>query len=171
MAILPGERAGKICTVTAGSVSVDAALRARPGDALAPPVLPNPGPSAVYHAVREDRDGGVLRIFCEVRATHPDDLAAAVGGLLRALSAHAACAEAALEARAVRLCEPLVPDALLVGGLARDLRRRRSPGVAVSFGPSWTSVSGAAVCIGARGREREIERLLRESPTWQPVRL
>ena len=160
-----------VWTLAAGSVSVDATLRARPGDALAPPVFPDPGPSAISHAIREDWEGGVLRISCEARATRPDDLAAAVDGLLRALSAHAACAEAVLEVRAVRLCEPLVPDALLVGGLARDLRRRRSPGVAVSFGPSWTPVPGAAVCIGARGREREIERLLRESPAWRPVPL
>ncbi|MDP9455524.1 MAG: hypothetical protein CYG60_01200 [Actinobacteria bacterium] len=118
-----------------------------------------------------DGDDEAYRLSCEVRAVCPGDLAAAVDGLLRAVSAHAALAGAVLETRVVRLREPLVPDALLVGRLARDLRRRSS-GLGVCFGPSWNPPpAGAAVCVGARGREREIERLLREHPAWQPVPL
>jgi len=91
-----------------------------------------------------------------------------VDELLRAISDHAALAGAVLETRVVRLCEPRVPDALLVGRLARDLR---SAGLGVSFGPSWTPAPEAAVCVGASGLEREIERFFREHPVWQPVPL
>lgn len=171
MALLPGERAGKICTVSAGSVSVEASFRGRRGEDLPPPILPDPGPDARYHEIRQDGEGGAHRLLCEAQATRPAALAAAVDGLLRALSAHAGLVEAVFETRVVRLGETLVPDALLVGRLARDLRRR-SPGLGVSFGPSWTPApQGAEVCVGARGREREIERFLRESPAWQPVPL
>lgn len=99
----------------------------------------------------------------------PGDLAAAVDGLLRALSTHAALSQAVLEARVVRLREPLVPDAVLLGTLARDLSR--ISGLGVSFGPSWHPAPEASVCVGAFGLEREIEHLLREHPAWQLVGL
>ena len=168
--MLPEEPAGRICTALAGAVSLEAALSARPGRDLPAPILPDPGPGVRYRAIREDRDGGAqLRLSCEVRAVRPADLAAAVDGLLRALSAHAGLVEAVLETRLVRLRERVVPDALLVGRLARALR---SSGLRVSFGPSWEPAPAeAAVCVGARGREREIELLLREHPAWQPVPL
>ena len=163
MALLPGERAGKICTICAGSVSVEATLRARPGENLPPPTLPDPN-AARYHALREDRDGGAYGLFCEVRALRRGDMAVAVDKLLRAISAHAALAGAVLESRVVRLGEPVVPDALLMGRLARDLR---SAGLGVSFGPSWEPAPEAAIRVGASGREREIRRFFRESPAWQ----
>ena len=146
---------------------MEAVLSGRPGDPLPPPILPDPGPDVRLHALREDGDGEAHHLSCEVRAVRPGDLAAAVDGLLRALSAHAALVQAVLETRVVRLREPLLPDAVLVGRLARDLRR--SSGLGVSFGPSWHPAPDAAVCVGARGREREIEHFLREHPAWQPV--
>lgn len=166
MALLPGERAGKVCTVSVGAISVEATLYVRPGENLPPPILPDPSPGVRYHAIRRNGDRGAHRLYCEMRAVSEAVLAAAVDDLLRALSAHAALAGAVLETRVVRLCEPLVPDALLVGGIARALR---SAGLGVSFGPSWTPASGASVCVGASGREREIERFFREHCGWQPI--
>lgn len=166
MALLPGERAGKVCTVSAGAISLEAALYVRPGENLSPPILPDPSPGVRYHAIRRDGDREAHCLSCEIRAVRGADLAAAVDDLLRALSAHAALAGAVLQTRVVRLCEPLVPDVLLVGGIARALR---SADLGVSFGPSWTPVSGASVCVGASGREREIERIFREHCGWQPI--
>lgn len=147
---------------------MEAALYVRPGENLSPPILPGPSPRVRYHAIRRDGDREAHRLSCEIRAVRGADLAAAVDDLLRALSAHAALAGAVLQTRVVRLCEPLVPDVLLVGRTARDLR---SAGIRVSFAPSWTPASGASVCVGASGREREIERIFREHPAWQPVPL
>ena len=165
MALLSGERAGKICTISAGSVSIEATLRARPGENLPPLTLPVPN-AARYHAPREERDGGAYGFHCEVRALRRGELAVAVDELLRAISAYAAIAGAVLETRVVRTAEPVVPDTLLVGRLARALR---SAGLGVSFGPSWEPAPPEAICVGASGREREIGRLLRESPAWRPV--
>lgn len=136
---------------------------------MPPPTLPDPGPGARYHALRHEADGEERGISCELRATRTADLAVAVDGLLRALSAYAALAGTVFEARAVRLSEPLVPDALLVGRLARHLS---SCGLEVSFGRSPAPVpDGAAVCVGASGRERQVLRFLREHPAWQPIPL
>ena len=170
MALLSGERAGKICTVSAGAVAIEAMFYARPGDGLPPTFLPDPGPGTRCQALREDGEAGARRLSCELRAPRPADLAAAVDGFLRALSAHAALAGAVLETRAERLGGPLVPDAVLLGRLARDLRG--ASGIGVSFGPSWEPAPArAAVCVGVRGREREITHLLREHPAWYPVHL
>lgn len=169
VALLPGEKAGKICTVSAGSVRLEASLRARPGEDAPSPILPNPAPGVLYHGLREHGLGAERRLSLEVRSIRPTELAAAVDELLRAVSAHAALTGAVLETRIVRLREPLVPDALLLGSLARDLRGSSS--FTVSFGPSWTPAPEAAVCVGTAGRQREIEHLLRGRPTWQPVPL
>ena len=166
VALLPGEDAGRIRTVSAGSVSFEAVFSAPPGEDLPPPTLPDPPAGVLHHAIRAEGDGGTWRVSCEIRATRASDLAATVDGLLRSASAHAALSSAVLETRVVRLGEPVVPHALLVGGLARALR---SSGIAVSFGPSWEPAQGAEICVGVRGRELEIERFLRESPAWQPV--
>ncbi|QIN78893.1 hypothetical protein GBA65_10585 [Rubrobacter marinus] len=166
MALLPGERAGKICTASAGSVSVEALLCARPGEALPSPSLPDCGPRARRYGLREDGGGGTYELACEVRALRGAELAEAVDELLRAVSAHAALVGAVLETRVVRLGEPLVPDPLVLGRLARYLR---SSGLGVSFGPSWTPAPQAEAWVGAGGRRREIEHLLREHPSWQPV--
>ena len=166
VALLPSEDAGRICTVSAGSVSFEAVFSARPGEDLSPPTLPGPPPAALYYAIREEGDGGTWRLSLEIRATRAAGLAAAVDGLLRAASAHAALSGAVLETRVVRLCEPVVPHALLVGRLARALG---SSGVGVSFGPSRGPAPGAEVCVGVRGREIEIKRFLLESPAWQPI--
>lgn len=136
---------------------------------MPPPVLPDPGPNVTYHPLSEGGSGEGRGLSCEVRATRSDDLAASVDELLRALAAHAALIGAVFEARAVRLSEPLVPGVLLVGEMARHLS---SSGLAVCFGPSSSPApDGAEICIGASGREREIERFLLEHPAWHPVSL
>ena len=169
VALLPEEKPGKIFTASPGAVSIEATFCGPPGETLPPPPLPDPGPSARYHALRHEADGEERGIFCEVRATRPADLALAVDGLLRALSAYAALAGAVFEARAVRLSEPLVSDALIVGRLARHFS---SCGLGVSFGRSPAPApEGAAVCVGASGRERQISRFLREHPAWHPIPL
>jgi hypothetical protein len=170
VALLPGENAGKICTVSSGVVSLRATFSGAPGETVPPPDLPDPGPNVVVcDPLHEEGSAEERRLSCEVRSVRPGDLAAATDELLRALSAHAALAGAVFEARVVRLAEPLVPDALLVGELARDLS---SSGIGVSFGPSSVPAPyGAAICVGASGRERRIERFLREHPAWQPIPL
>lgn len=167
MALLTGERAGRICTVSAGAVSVRATFSGPPGEPPPRPVLPDPCPNASYHALRKRRSGEELKLTCEVRATRSEDLAASVDDLLRALSAHAALVGAIFEARVLRIADPLVADAAAVGELARHLL---ASGLGVSFGPSPVPApDGAVVCLGASGDERRIERILREHPAWQPV--
>ena len=160
-------RAGRICTVSAGAVSVRATFCGPPGEPPPGPVLPDPRPNAGYHALRKRRNGEELTLTCGVRATRSEDLAASVDDLLRALSAHAALAGAVFEARVLRIADLLVPEAAVVGELARHLS---SSGLGVSFGPSPVPApDGAMVCLGASGDERRIERILREHPAWQPV--
>jgi hypothetical protein len=131
------------------------------------PVLPDPDPNVVRDLRHEEGGAEERRFSYELRALRPGDLATATDELLRALSAHAALAGAVFEARVVRLAETLVPGALLVGELARDLS---SSGIRVSFGPSSVPAPyGAAICVGVSGRERQVKRFLREHPAWQPI--
>lgn len=170
VALLQDERAGKICTASAGVVSLRATFSGPPGEIVARPALPDPPPGVCYHARLEDGDDGEARLSCEVRATRPEDLAASVDEILRALSAHAALAGAVFEARVARLVDPVIPDPAIVGELARHLV---SSGLGVSFGPSLSALpDGADVCVGAGGlgAERRLQRVLDEHPAWRPVR-
>ncbi len=169
VALLPGERAGKICTASAGAVSLRATFSGPPGETVPYPVLPDPLPGVGYQPLLENGSGEELMLSFEVRATRSEDLAASVDEILRALSAHAGLVGAVFEARAVRLARPVVPDAFVVGALARHLS---SSGVGVSFGTTQTAApDGAAVCVGVSGGERRIERFLQEHPAWQLVSL
>ena len=169
VALLPGERAGKICTASAGAVSLRATFSGPSGETVPCPALPDPLPGVGYHPLLEDGSGEELVLSVEVRATRPGDLAASLDELLRALSAHAGLVGAVFEARAVRLAHPVVPNAFVVGALARHLS---SSGVGISFGPTQTAApDDAAVCVGVSGGERRIERVLQEHSAWQPVPL
>jgi len=146
---------------------VEAALSYRPGDAPAPPIFqfPEPPPGVAFIPAWEgDRTSATYRFSCEVRALRAAALAAALEGLLRAVTAHAAVADAVLEARAIRSVEPVVYPGPLVERLARDLWEA---GLRVSFGPSWVPVLGGGLAVGSGGSKGEIEGFLRDHPVWR----
>ena len=164
VALVPEEPAGRISTTCAGAAFFEATLRPRPGDGLSAPALGDAPPSARFFAAWEsDPVSSSYRFSCEVRALRTAALAASLEGLLRAMPAHAALADAGLEARAVGLAVPVVPPASLVQGLARDLW---AAGLPVGFGPSWAPAAGAAVAVGTGGDVGEIEAFLRAHPRW-----
>lgn len=145
---------------------MQATLCARPGDA--PPSaleLHTPPPGARLRLLGWETEpaSSECRFSCEVRALRAGTLAAALDGLLRALTNHAALADAVLEARYVRLAEPVAHPAPLVEGLARDLW---SAGFPVSFGPSWTVAPAGGVAVGVGDLEGPFEGFLREHPAW-----
>ena len=166
VALLPEEPAGKIPTVSAGVARVEAALSCRPGDAPPPaPRLPEPPPGAVFIPAWEGDPTAVsYRFSCEVRALRAAALAAALEGILRAVTARAALADAVLEARAIRSVEPVVYPAPLVERLARGLWEA---GIRVSFGPSWVPILDGGLAVGSGGSEGEIEGFLRDHPVWR----
>ena len=164
--LLTGEPAGKISTTSAGVALLEATLCARTG--YAPPSVlelhtPPPGARLRLAARETEPASSECRFSCEVRALRAGALAAALDGLLRALTAHAALADAVLEARYVRLAEPVVHPAPLVEALARDLW---SAGFRVSFGPSWTAAPAGGAAVGIGGLEGPFECFLREHPAW-----
>jgi hypothetical protein len=166
VALLVEEPAGKIPTVSAGVVRVEAALSCRPGD-MPPPVpqLPEPPPGAVFIPAWEgDPPSATYRFSCEVRALRAAALAAAVEGILRAVTARAALADAVLEARAIRSVEPVVYPAPLVERFARDLWEA---GIRVSFGPSWVPNLDGGLAVGSGGSEGEMESFLLDHPFWR----
>jgi hypothetical protein len=166
VALLAEEPAGKIPTVSAGVARVEAALSCRPGDAPPPvPRLPEPPPGAVFiPAWGGDPTSATYRFSCEVRALRAAALAAALEGILRAVTARAALADVVLEARAIRSVDPVVYPASLVERLARDLWEA---GIRVSFGPSWVPNLDAGLAVGSGGSEGEIEGFLRDHPVWR----
>jgi hypothetical protein len=146
---------------------MEAAFSYRPGDAPPSPVpqLPEPPPGAAFIPAWEgDPTSATYRFSCEVRALRAAALAAALEGILRAVTAHAALADAVLEARAIRAVDPVVYPAPLVERLARDLWEA---GLRVSFGPSWVPVLDGGLAVGSAGLEGEIEGFLREHPVWR----
>ena len=166
VAVLAEEPAGKIPTVSAGVAHVEAALSCRRGDAPPPvPRLPELPPGAVLIPAWEgDPTSATYRFSCEVRALRAAALAAALEGILRAVTAHAALADAVLEARAIRSVEPVVYPAPLVERLARDLWEA---GIRVSFGPSWVPNLDGGLAVGSGGSEGQIESFLRDHPVWR----
>ena len=166
VALLAEEPAGKVPTVSAGVARVEAALSCRPGDAPPPvPQLPEPPPGAVLiPAWEHDPTSATYRFSCEVRALRAAALAAALEGILRAVTARAALADAVLEARAIRSVEPVVYPAPLVERLARDLWEA---GIRVSFGPSWVPNLDGGLAVGSGGSEGRIEGFLRDHPVWR----
>ena len=166
VALLAEEPAGKIPTVSAGVARVEAALSCRPGDAPPPvPRLPEPPPGAVFIPAWEgDPASATYRFSCEVRALRAAALAAALEGILRAVTARAALADAVLEARATRYAEPIVYPAPLVDRFARDLWEA---GIRVSFGPSWVPNRDGGLAVGSGGSKGEIESFLRDHPAWR----
>ena len=166
VALLAEEPAGKIPTVSAGVAQVEAVLTYRPGD-VPPhvPQLPEPPCGAVFvPAWENDPTSSTYRFSCEVRALRAAVLAATLEGILRAVTAHAALADAVLEARAIRSVEPVVYPAPLVERLARDLWEA---GLRVSFGPSWVPMLDDGLAVGSRGSEEEMEGFLRDHPAWR----
>lgn len=166
VALVPEEPAGKILTTSAGVARVEATLSCRPGDA--PPTVPRllePPPGAAFYPEWEgDPTSTTCRFYCEVRALRAAALAAALEGILRAVTAYAALADAVLEVRAVRFVEPVVYPAPLVERLARDLW---DAGLPVSFGSSWVPVSEGGLAVGGGGSGGEIEGFLRDHPAWR----
>jgi hypothetical protein len=169
VALVRGEPGGRISTTSAGLAVFEATLCSRPGDA-APAAfdLHEPPAGALFlHAAWDDGPAAAERRFsCEVRALRASALAAALDGLLRAITVHAALTDAVLEVRTVRLAEPVVYPAPLVGRLARDLW---GAGFPVSFGPSWMVVTAGDVAVGTGGLEGAFECFLREHPAWCAV--
>lgn len=165
--LLSGEPAGRISTTSAGVAFFEATLSPRPGDAAPRPEPGEPPPGArfLFPAWEVEPASSARRFSCEVRALRAAALTAALDGLLRAVTAHAALADAAVEARAVRLAEPAAHPAPLVEVLARDLW---DAGFPVTFGPSWTPAPGACAAVGIGGLE-EVEAFLREHPAWRVV--
>ena len=167
VALLAEEPAGKIPTVSAGVARVEAALSCRPGDAPpSEPQLPEPPPGAVFISAWEGDPtaSAAYRFSCEVRALRAVALAAALEGILRAVTARAALADAVLEARAIRSVEPVVYPAPLVERFARDLWEA---GIRVSFGPSWVTNLDGGLAVGSGGSEGEIESFLCDHPVWR----
>ena len=166
VALLPEEPAGKIPTVSAGVAHVEAGLSCRHGDTPPTvPQLPEPPPGVVFVPAWEgDPASATYRFSCEVRALRAAALAAALEGILRAVTAHAALADAVLEARAIRSVEPVVYPAPLVERLARDLWEA---GFRVSFGPSWVPNLDGGLAVGSGGSEGEIECYLCDHPVWR----
>ena len=165
VALLHDEPAGKICTLTAGAVGIRATLRWHPGRELREPVLPPlPNNDRVRCSFEEetDRDPASLTITGGVRAFGEQDLRRAVDSVLRAISADSALSEAVLEARAVRLASPAVTPAATLEALARDLR---DAGFPVSFGRSWSTVTGAEIAIGT-GTDSDLVEFLAGHPSW-----
>lgn len=170
LALLPGEPAGRIPTVSAGAVSISATLHAGTGEPMpSGPVLGEPCPPGAKLFFLEQSRGPseVCRVSCEVRALRPGPLVGAVDAVLRSVADYAALAGAVLEIRLVRLADPAIPPAALVEGLARQLWEA---GLRVSFGPSWTPAAGADVSVGTGGSEATFEDFLRDHPAWRPRR-
>ncbi len=167
LALLPGEPSGKISTINAGAVSLEATLAYRPGEEMPDgptiEVLRLSGARLRYLQSHDD-PSGTRRLSCEIRALCAGRLAAALDVVLRCVTEHAALAEAVLETRAVRLAAPTIPPAVLVERLARHLW---GAGLRVSFGPSWAPVpAGTGISVGSRSLDAAFEGLLRDYPEW-----
>lgn len=136
-----------------------------PGD-LPPCTLPGPPAGARFCSpvLAEDPAQSRRRFSRKVHALSPLALAAALDGLLRFVTVHAALADAELEARAVRQAEPAVYAVGLVEAFARDLWEA---GFTVSFGPSWTPAPGVSVAVGVRDIEEDLEKFLGDHVRWQ----
>lgn len=167
LALLSEERAGAISTSNAGAVSFRATLSWPPGDGIpAGPILGEPAPDARFYSLVQTGDAAssTRQLSCEIRALRAGQLARALDGALRSVTAYAALTEAVLETRAVRLADPSVAPAALVEELARQLW---GAGFPVSFGPSWTPIPGADVSVGTRGLEEPFEAFLWKRPAWR----
>lgn len=131
------------------------------------PILGEPASGTRFYSLvqADDAASTTRRVSCEVRALCGEQLTSALDGALRAVTTHAALADAVLETRVVRLVNPTTPIAALVQELARQLWAVNLP---VSFGPSWTPIApGAHVAVGTRGLQGAFEAFLRAHPAWQ----
>jgi hypothetical protein len=169
LALLPEEPAGRISTRNAGAISFKAALSWRSGDEVPTElILGVPVPGARFFSLVETDDVASFtrHIFCEVRALYNEQMINALDAALRTVTTQAACTEAVLETRTVRLSGPSVPPAALVEELACQLWEARLP---VSFGPSWTAVPDADISVGVRGLEEDFETFLGRRLVWRTL--
>ena len=172
VALLPGEPAGTVATRTAGSVYVEACISGRPGEPVGSGALfgglPDLGAARSCLAEGEESTPERRVMRGEVRALSETALRSALDVLMRHLTAEAAVAEVVLETRAERRASVAVAPAGATGALARDLH---DAGLQVRLRDCWSPLPpGAAVAVGARGLEDEIERFLLETPAWSVVR-
>ncbi len=126
-----------------------------------------PGASTARISVAETQDPGSSwrRIISgEIRALTQQELGSALDAVLRSVTTAAALTEAVLEVEAVRWATPKVGSASALQALARDLWEAGFP---VRFGPSWTPVPGADVCVGVGGTNRDLGDLLSAHPSWR----
>ena len=174
--LLPDEPAGRIATRSAGAALFEADFSHLPGDLpgdlpisvasehalfrLAPPPGARflPGPTLAV-----DGPSPVGRFCLEVRFLTDAAGRDAADILLREASVWAAVKEAVLEARLLRLADPVVHPATLIQSLARDLR---DAGIGVGFGPSWSPVAEACLAVGSGGACPTMARFAREQPRW-----
>ena len=162
---MAGEPAGKILTRTAGAVEVRATMYWQPGQTPEGPVLSS---LSNDHHIRcsfveeTDEAAAGCSITGVVRAFDERDLRRTVESVLRDISAASALREAVLEARAVRLAMPAVTPADVLAALTLDLQ---DSGFPVSFGRSWSFVTGAEVACGT-GDGPELAGFLLGHPAW-----
>jgi len=164
VALLFDDPAGVIATRTAGVVEFEATLAWRsPEDVPPGSLLPDLQSAAKCSISEAENPGTATRSLAgEIRALKPSELGSTLEAVLRAVTAAAALTEAMLEVGAVRTVPPGVPSARALEELARDIW---GAGFRVRFGPSWTPVPGADVCVGVGG-DGELQEFLRSHPAW-----
>ncbi len=163
-----GDPAGTIATSAAGQIEFSATLFwDRVEDMPHAPTLPSL-PESVHSSVLETDDPATLRreILGEILALTEGDLGSALEKLLRSLTIAAALSGAVLETRATSVTPPRPAPAAALQALALDLR---DAGFDVRFAPSWTPVPEGAVGLGVLGAERELERFLKDHPSWKAL--
>ncbi len=146
----------------------EATLNWRPDDGMPTvPVLPGdrlPEAKLCSLVQTDDATSATRRISCEIRAFYAEELTGALNRTLRSVTNYAALTDAVLDTRAVHLVPPAVTPAALVERLARQLHSTKLP---VSFGPSWTPISGADASVGTWGYEETMENFLLAHPVWR----
>jgi hypothetical protein len=163
-----GDPAGTIATSTAGQIELSVTLFwDRVEDMPRAPTLPAL-PETVRSSIIETDDPATLRreILGEILALTEGDLGSALEKLLRSLTIAAALSDAVLETRAARLTPPRPAPTTALQALALDLW---DAGFEVRFAPSWTPVPEGAVGLGVLGAERDVERFLKEHPSWKAL--
>ena len=130
-------------------------------------ILCAPPPGARFYSLTrtEDAASATREISCEIRALRLEELSTALEAVLRSVTAHAALTEAVLEARAVRLADPMVTSAPLAETLARQLS---DAGLRSSLGPSWTPAPGANASVGTGDLEDAFRAFLGAHPALRP---
>lgn len=164
--LLPGEPEGRVFVKNAGVVEVRATLTWRSPEEVPGRLLYRlPAETGLGVSPHEDDLGceveGRLSVFGE--AGFEDTL----GSALRHVTNIASVGEAVLEARALKISSPGVPDPGVVCGLARYLWEL---GVRVTFGRTRSPLCGADVALGIGRSNKELEAILSgSSGAWEAV--